>query len=186
MKKVLIVVLAVILVGAVAGGTYLFTKDDTADNQSQTNQSTENQTQPEQTTAQTEGTLESVTNSGSARKCDIAYNSEKGQATGTVYTDGKGRGRLAINAQQSDGKTSTINTLVTKQKAYLWFASAGKAIGFSFNIEDFKDKSSSNDIKSSGGLAPNDKFSMNCVNWTVDEATFAVPKDVNFATFPST
>lgn len=186
MKRPVIISLAILLIVLLLGGGYMLMNRDDNDSQNtqnQTPQTTETQAQ-QQSNAQTEGTLDQLTSGGNARQCDISYSGEKGQANGTIYTDGKGRARVKVNAKTEEGKDSEVNTLVTKQKAYLWFTSDGKSMGFSFDVSAFKDSSSDSSIKSYGGLGPNDKFSMNCQDWSVDEALLTPPKNVDFTAFP--
>ena len=184
MKKPIIVVLAVVVALAIAGGAYAFINRDSKDN-SRSSQSSQSEEQAEEasTSTQTEETLSSLTSGGQARQCDIDYKGEKGEGSGKVYTDGQGRGRMTIDVKAADGKQSQINTLVTKENAYLWFASGGQSFGFSFSVDAFKDTSSNSPIASTGGVGPNEKFTTECTGWSVDEGLLTPPSDVNFTAF---
>jgi len=175
----LVVVLALVLV---AGGSYVaMNRDDDNSNTktSETGQLTDGEQEHQ---AVTESTFQGINSSGEARYCEISYSGDQGQGDGTIYTDGQGRGRMSLQFNTAQGNTGASNTLVTADKAYAWFTSEGSAIGFVYDKAVFESNQST---ANTSGPTPDQKFSMDCHDWDVDESVLTPPTDVNFSTMPT-
>lgn len=183
-KKTLMIVGAVILVVAVAGGVFFMSKDDTNDNSSQdsqTNQKSSEQTQNTEQSQTEQGNLFSIASGGKAQQCEMNYSGTNGSGTGKMYTDGKGRGLMTIDIKTEKGNTGQSNTLVTADKVYSWTTANGQTFGF---VADKSKYTSSSSTSSASSADPNQKFDMNCQAWTIDESKLTVPSNVNFTALP--
>ena len=182
MSKGLIVASVVGLI-VLGGGAYYLVSNNSSNSSSETTQSssantTANTAEPEKQ----QTSFSTLSKSGKAQKCDFEYSSEKGSGTGTMYTDGNGRGRMTATYNTSKGE-GTSNTIVTADKAYGWFETAGKTTGFVYDKAKLE-KATSNVRGATSGPDVNQNFSVNCSDWSVDESMLTPPTNVNFQTIP--
>lgn len=188
LKKVLIGVVIVAVIGA--GAYILFGNKDNGDSTANNSSTGSSQNQISTTKDSTEnGNIYSLTTSGSARKCTFTYSGANGSGTGTMYSDGKGRGLMNMEVVTTEGNKASTNTLVTADKVYGWTDTGGHSMGFIYDRSSLETnldsaQSSSNSGSSSSTADPNKDYKLKCVSWTVDEATLAVPSDVMFTTIP--
>lgn len=181
-----VVAIIIVVIVALLGVFWFLMRDDgnNDDNKSATSSSQSNKSE----SLDYNGSLASLASAGKARKCTMNYSDESGgTGTGTSYTDGKGKSRLTITVTNSDGKQSTINTIVKDGKSYAWFVSGEQSFGY---ISDAKvpqgdDKAQATTTAPSGTVSPDKKFSMKCVSWSVDTSQFDVPTTINFITLPT-
>jgi len=128
------------------------------------------------------GNVFSLTEAGHEHQCSFSYSGSKGSGEGKMYTDGKGRGLMTIDLQTEKGNTGKSNTLLLNEKIYGWMDTNGKTVGFVYNKSTLT--SGSSNTASSGSVDPNQKFSLKCTDWTIDESKFVVPSNVNFMSLP--
>lgn len=184
-KIVIGVVIAVVLVG-VGAAAMMMGGDDTNNNTAGTNNNTSNNDQQASTTqeAKTEASLTSLATGGRAQKCTFSYSGSDGQGSGTMYTDGSGRGRMQIAVKTDKGNEGESNMLILSDKSYTWTKTDEGTFGFMLNTSDVKSSGSSS-ASTSNGSAGAQNYSMDCESWNVDSAVLAVPSDVNFISLPS-
>lgn len=178
---------AVVAVVAIAGVAFVVTrKDDSTGGSNATSNGTTNQ--PAQSAgegASESGNIYSLTDAGKARKCTFQYSGSNGTGSGTMYTDGKGRGLMTVDVKTERGNTGTSNTLVLSDKVYGWTTTGGSAIGFMYNKASLTGGSGASGANGSSAADPNQKFDLQCGSWNVDEAVLGVPQGVNFMSLPT-
>lgn len=182
MNKKLII--GVIIAVIVAGGGYLVVNNskDKDQNNSTSSQSTGDQKSSQSISNSTEEiktedtNAEKLAKSGKPQHCTFDYASEQSTAKGNMYTDGKGKSRMTIDAvKTAQGNSGTNDMIIRDNKYYSWITTAGQTIGFSGELG-----SQSGSQSSSSTAAPDKNFSMKCTGWTVDNSKFDVPTNVNF------
>lgn len=183
MSKPVIIGVAVVAVVALGGGAFFLTQDDDTSN-NETSQTQTDQANTEEEHAQ--GTFASITATGEPQQCDVSYEGEAGSGSGTIYSDGTGRGRMQLQFTTAEGNTGSSNTLVTADKAYAWFAgSEGAAIGFVYDKATFNTGTADTQANANGPSA-DQNFDMHCQDWNVDEALLTPPTDVTFTSISVT
>lgn len=178
LKKVLIGVAVVAVLGV--GAYFLFgNKDNDTANNSTANTNTSANSQTATSDQPESGNIYSLADAGTARTCTFTYTGSTGTGTGTMYADGKGRGLMTMKVETSSGKTLTTNTLLLSDKVYGWTGSTGFVYKKS-TLESGQSQSSSSSGSSSTTADPSKNYSLKCAGWTVDESMLTVPSDVNF------
>lgn len=185
------IVVGVIVAIAAVGGFIFLNKDDKKTDSNSTassqnppaNQNT--QSNNEDSEEAVEGSLETFRSAGMARKCNLSYSDSGGSGTGTMYTDGKGRGRISLNLTTERGNTGESNTLVTSEKSYSWTKTDGGSFGIVFDTKTIQPNSTGSPTTSSTQTAGKN-FSMKCRSWSVDESILSVPSNVKFTETPIT
>ena len=165
-KTIIAIVVAVILMAG--AGIWLASRSNNTSEQS----SSATQATPD---AKTESSMNEIIASGKAQECDMTYSGPNGSGNGKIYTDGNGRGRYTFSGTSEQGNTGEVNQILKDGKAYGWFQSSSQTIGFVFNTS-----ANSSSRTTGGGPGPNDRFSMTCKSWNVNESTFELPAGVNF------
>ncbi len=184
-KLVVGIIAAVVIIG---GGAYFVTKNNDSQNNNTSNQSASNSTQPESDSSASKGHIFSLADSGKPQKCTFTYSGSNGTGTGTMYSDGTGRGLMQIEVQSEKGNKGKSNTLVLSDKVYGWMETSEKAIGFIYDKAKLTEqaKNSQNNPPQAGTTVdPNKSFDLNCESWSVDEAMLSVPKNINFMAMPT-
>jgi uncharacterized protein YxeA len=184
MKKILMALAAVAVLGVGGWFGYQTLQDkpqDTANSAATQNTTNTNTTDGEENL---EGSLETFRSAGKARKCSLSYSGENGNGSGTMYTDGKGRGRITLDVATEKGNTGESNTLVLSEKSYSWTKTDSGTFGLAFNTSDIKTDSQSSNTSTQQSADKN--FSMKCKSWSVEESVLTVPSDVTFTSLPTT
>lgn len=182
--KLVVTIVAVIIL--LAGLYWVLVRDNSEDTEK--SNSTSSSQSSKSNDLDYNGSLASLAAAGKARKCTMDYSSDSGgKGTGTSYTDGKGRSRLTIVTTSDEGNQGTIDTIVKDGKSYAWIVSGDTTFGYisDAKVPQSSDTTSQSATAPSGTVSPDQKFSMKCVSWTVDESQFAVPTNINFVTLPS-
>lgn len=191
-KLFVIAIVTVILVGG--GAAYYFLSKDSGSESSATNQNlnansdkqTENSENQKTSADKVEGSLDTVSVSGKAQECDMTYSGPEGNGTAKMYSDGKGRGLMVTKVVKTDeGNSGTFNTLMTEKSVYSWSTDAEQEFGIMYDKDSLKTSSSSSDSTENTKPNPDQKFSMDCKSWTVDETKLTPPKGINFMSFPA-
>lgn len=183
-KKIIIGVVAVVVVGA---GAYLLfgNKDNGETSNSQANSSQSKEAANKNTSQ--EGNILSLSSGGSAKTCTFSAKTTSGSGTGTMYSDGKGRGLMNMKIVTNEGKTVMANTLLSGEKVYSWTVTDGQSRGFIFNKSSLEKKPSSDTAPSTSSSKSNvsQDYKLSCAKWTVDESMLAVPTTVTFTEMPN-
>ncbi len=176
-----IVAVVVLLIGIVAFVTLSNNKKS-----SNTSNTTTNSQEASQSNSTTNGNIFTIATGGEARKCTYNYSGQNGTGTGTMYTDGKGRGLMQMSVETSKGNSGESSVLLNADKVYSWTTSNGKTVGFVFNKSTFeKQGTTTSPSTSSTSVDPSQKFDLKCTAWSVDEAILTVPSNVNFMSMPT-
>ena len=117
-----------------------------------------------------------ISDGGRARKCTMSYATAGGNGKGTIYTDGKGQGRMVFTVDTDKGTEGEINQIRKGDTSYTWIQAGGRTVGYKATITS----STTNTVSSTSGPGLNDNFDMKCSSWTVDASQFTVPTDVTF------
>lgn len=179
------IIVAVVIVG---GGVYFVTKDKSSQNNSSSNQGSTNNAQQEADNNASKGNIFSLADSGKPQKCTFTYSGSNGTGTGTMYSDGTGRGLMQMEVKSEKGNTGKSNTLVLSDKVYGWMETSEKAVGFIYDKAKLTEQvknAQNNPSQASTTADPNKSFDLNCESWSVDEAMLSVPKNVNFMAMPT-
>ncbi len=183
-NKLIIIVILLVLAGGGAAFTLLKKDDKPTVNSNQTK--TQNQTQQTASEeSEVQGNLQTIRNDGTPRQCSMSYSDTAGNGTGTMFSDGKGRGRIQLELVTERGNKGESNTLMSGEKVYSWTKTDGGSFGLVFDASTVKAGSTGSPTTSSSQTGGKD-FSMKCKNWSVDEAVLTVPTDVNFSALPTT
>lgn len=112
------------------------------------------------------------------QECTFKYTGKSGEGSGKMYNDGNGSARMEMNLTTSKGNTGTSNQIIKDEKVYSWFDTGSHTIGMVMDVKQIEEKQQTGE--STTGPAPNESFSVNCKDWTVDDTKFEVPASVNF------
>lgn len=177
---------AIVAVVVIAGGAFLIFGrggDDSTTQNSQTNQTATESEQPSDASASTSSaSLRSLADGSEPRECSMTYSGPSGTGDGLMYADGKGRARMHIDLSTAEGNSGTIDQIVEGTTATSWFTTeTGQKIGFKLDLgsADSPDTPVSN-TPSNNSVPADQNFEVDCKAWTVDEAQFKVPSDVQF------
>ena len=185
MNRNIIIIVVVVLIVAAGGAFLLLKKDDSPVNKSQNTQTEqESVTQASEGTAM-QGNLQTLRSDGVARVCTMSYSDTAGSGNGTMYSDGKGRGRIQLSLKTERGNAGESNTLMTGDKVYSWTKTDGGSFGLVFDASTVKANSTSSPTTSSSQTGGKN-FELKCKGWTVDESVLTVPSDVKFTSLPAT
>lgn len=191
MNKIVVTIVGVVIAILAVGGYLLINKNkdsekssSNSNNQTSQSQNT-NSNQSSSEEESTEGSLETFRSAGKARSCTLAYSDTAGSGKGTMYTDGKGRGRIMLDLVTERGNTGQSNTLVLAEKTYAWTKTDSGSFGTVFDTKTIQPNSSGSPTTSNTQTAGKN-FSLKCKDWTVDESMLIVPSDVTFTALPST
>lgn len=185
-KKLIIGIIAVVVI--IAGGVFFVTKDDGNQNNSSSGEQAATNTEQQPSNNESKGNIFSLSDSGKPQKCTFTYSGTKGNGTGTMYTDGSGRGLMQIEVQTAKGNTGKSNTLVLSDKVYGWMETGEKSVGFVYDkakLTQQTQNAQNNPSQTSTNTDPNQSFDLQCDSWSVDEAMLSVPKNVNFTAMPA-
>lgn len=180
-KVTIAIVAAVVIIG---GGAAYFAMNQDEDTKTATQTTKSTSTEPASSSQETsvKGSLASIRSDGKARSCTFTYSG----GSGTMYSDGKGRGLLTMELVTEKGNVGQSNTLTTVDKVYSWTKTASGSVGFVFDASTLKTESStSSSASSSNTQNASQNFDLKCKNWNVDEAILTVPADVTFSTLPT-
>lgn len=105
---------------------------------------------------------------------------------GKLYTDGNSRGRSEA-AFEINGATTGAYAIFTKDTVYNWAQlPSGTAIGTKISRSALEASGESlTEEQRRQGAAFSAKYNFDCKPWTVDEAKFTPPEDVEFRETPS-
>lgn len=184
-KVTIAIVAAVVIIG---GGAAYFAMNQDEDTKTATQTTKSTSTEPASSSQETsvKGSLASIRSDGKARSCTFTYSGASGSGSGTMYSDGKGRGLLTMELVTEKGNVGQSNTLTTVDKVYSWTKTASGSVGFVFDASTLKTESSaSSSASSSNTQNASQNFDLKCKNWNVDEAILTVPADVTFSTLPT-
>lgn len=168
-KQPLLIAGAVVAILIIIGGVVYWQTSAKSDTNDTKTSSTES--------SSTNNSILGISDSGKAQKCTMSYSGNNGSGTGTIYTDGKGQGRYIFTAETEQGNSGEINQILKGDTSYSWLQSGGKTIGFKVKVDP---NSTSAATGNTSGPDLNSKFEMKCQPWTVDQAQFTMPSDVNF------
>lgn len=178
-KIVGLLIIVLIAVGGVAG--YVVSKDKASSTHATSATGSSPFKDPESDVY--DGNLLDITAAGKARTCTFSANVENVTSTGTLYTDGKGRGFMEINVAD---KGST-NILTLSDKIYGWTTAGGSTTGFTYTKAELQkiaaDAEASTQVSTAASSA-NQPFNMKCTSWRIDLSKFTVPTNINFLSLP--
>ncbi len=117
-----------------------------------------------------------ISDGGRARKCTMSYSTSGGEGKGTIYTDGKGQGRMVFAVGTDKGTEGEVNQIRQGDTSYTWIQAGGRTVGFKAKIAS----SNKNTVSSTSGPGLNDNYDMKCSSWTVDASQFTIPTDIKF------
>lgn len=177
-KKVLIVV-GVVAIAALGFGTWFFiNKEDKPQSNSETSAAQSSSGQASEAVAPK--TINGLLAAGANKKCILTTSDGSTQVTGTIYISAAKEMRGEYSST-SDGKTSAGNMIITQDVQYFWVPDSKQ--GIKINLSDVAANSQSTEQSSPSGLDTDKEYDFSCSDWTVDEALFVVPSDVNFMDF---
>ncbi len=182
-KKILAIIAVVAVVGI--GAVLLTRKDTPAANTQATQQSNETkETSSEETT---NGNLFTMVDAGRSHKCTYSYNGSAGESKGTMYVDGKGRGRMQMQVNSDENNKGEMNILLLADKVYSWTTTDQGTAGFVYDKAQFTQNqpSAQSPGSTSNTADPNQKFDLKCSDWSVDESMLTVPSNINFVSLPT-
>lgn len=179
-KKILIIIGIVAIIALGLTAWFLINKEDETQNNSETSaaQSSSNQVSEEAAPKTINGLLAA----GANKKCTLTTSDGGTQVTGTIYISAAKKMRGEYSST-SEGKTSAGNMIITQDVQYFWVPDSKQ--GIKINLSDVAANSQSAGQSNSGGLNTDKDYNFSCSDWTIDEALFVVPTDVNFIDFAS-
>lgn len=180
-KLIGIIIAALIVVGG--GAAYVVTQNKDDEKASTTTTAkAENKDSIDNGTYK--GDLLSITEAGKARKCTFSSTVENVTSTGTLYTDGKGRGFMEIVVSD----VGTVNALALSDKVYSWTTAGGSTTGFTYTKAELQQMAKEAGVDTDTNAAAsniNQPFDMQCTTWKVEVAKFTVPTNINFTALPA-
>jgi len=182
-KLIGIIISALLLVGG--GAAYVLTQNKDEDTKSsETSQTNTGSKDKQKDDSSVNASLLSITEGGKARKCTFQSTVENVTSTGTLYSDGKGRGLMQIEVSN----VGSTNVLSLSDKIYGWTTAGGSTTGFTYTKAELQKMAKdvgANSQANSAGSSANQSFDMKCTSWSVDAAKFTVPTNINFTALPT-
>lgn len=177
-KKILIAIIVVVII--LLGGIGWFATQNESDNTSTQSSSSQNS---DSKSSVTKGSLTSLSTGKKAQECTMSYSGANGSGTGTMYTDGNGRGRMHLDLKTEKGNVAQTDQIMKDNKAYSWTTTGEQTFGMVMDLSKMNSQQSQAQAQSQSGNSsptPSQDFDINCKDWKVDESKFAVPANVNF------
>ncbi len=188
MSKSLIIGIVAGIIAVGGGLTYfVLNKSNPTTQQSSDVQATQPQAEPQtQENLKTNGNLSTLTNSGKPQKCSFTYSSENGSGSGTMYSDGKGRGLMQMSVQANSGQPVNSNILMLSDRVYSWSTTDGKTFGIVFDRASLESHTDNmNSTQHQVGEELSKSYDIDCTSWSVDETLLVVPTNITFTALPA-
>lgn len=167
-KNILIIVGALVVLG---GGYFFFLADDDGgDSASSDNQAGTSQAE--------QASLNELLGRNQNLMCTYSDTDEQGNtSSGTTYIAG---GRMSGEFNLSANGQGTIKSYVINdgQAQYTW--QDGSDQGYKFDLSALEDPTDDSATDDSQSVDQNQDYDFNCQEWSVDEARFTPPSNVNF------
>lgn len=127
-----------------------------------------------------EATLKSLVSMGKTLKCSFSSKEKDNPINGVVYV-GKGKIREDFTTTISDKTPTNGHLIIDKTNMYMWTDDTKQGIRMSLDQIPTPNPSG----ESNGSQAPdmNKSMNFNCENWTLSDAMFSLPPQVNFQSF---
>lgn len=178
-----LLVIAIIAVLAIGGGTYVATKnkevkkaqlEDNVDTQANVNADANaniNANLGINANTDAKGSLRSMLAVGRSQKCTYTNTAGGATSSGTFYISADGSMRGDFTVQTSAG-SQTSSMIVKNGTSYVWSGTQGSKMSATTNGTDTFNINTGFDLDS--------QFGYNCENWSKDESKFTVPSSVKF------
>lgn len=174
-KNLLVGIAAAVIILLGAGGIFLYSKNKTTT----TPNSTVATLSPTQKENSSEGSLKDIFSNPGNKKCEYGVKLQEGETKGTIYNSAdKAYGEMQLISSSKTQKTFFIRNGDT---FYMWGDSLPTGIKMTLSVEEMTSKLSANQPS----LAPEQKVTFKCSDWTVDSKKFTPPADVKFTDMSS-
>jgi hypothetical protein len=180
MKKIIIPILLIVLLGAGIGG-YLFLNKPTSEVKPQdatTQTVTENKPTEGKTSDSFVGTVTDLMKKTIPQKCEATYTEKTSEFKGTYYFNPsvKKTRMDIVSTVDENGKTMEFNThmIIDETYAYSWMD--GQKTGMKISVV----VPTTNGTPKTEASQLNKQVSFTCTPWIVDGAMFELPGDVQF------
>lgn len=178
-KNVLIIVAAIVVVGAGIGTVLVLNNRDDKPtvNESQTEniQNTENIDQTSENNTTTES-IRALLTKGESQECTFSYEESGTSVSGTAYFSNQEQLRLNFKSQGST-ESQDGSMIIKDGQQYFWDNNTKQGVKFAFSQEEAE---SSQQQSQSQGIDPSKDINFTCKAWEVDSAFFTPPTDVKF------
>lgn len=177
-KKIVIGIIVMVVLALGAGAWYFTQKDETITPNTATTQPAN---QEQQTETSSPKTINGLMSAGANKKCTLSTTDGNAQVSGTIYIAGakKMHGEYTTT---SEGKNTVSNMIITKDVQYFWSPDSKQGVKINLSEATVNNQQQTSQ-QNPGGIDTDKEYDFSCSDWTVDEAKFVVPADVNFMDF---
>jgi len=166
-KTLIIVIALIIIVAGFLGYSKLAGKTST--NPSVTIQNDQNKTEGAVT-----GTIKGLLEKGLTQKCTITYPDNEG--TGTMYLSGR---KFSSEFTMNVGEGQKITGYSVSDGNYIYIWSNASTTGTKMKIDTALENAPTGTDTTQGGNL-NEELKFNCSGWTLDQAKFTPPSNIQF------
>ena len=123
---------------------------------------------------------------GQPRRCTFTSTVDGEESSGTIYTDGE-RTRIE-SLYETEGETYTSGVLGLGDETYNWSQFDGQTRGMIIPVQSVLDSATATEEAAVAGnvdpalILGNSDINYSCERWTIDEALFVPPRDIEFQT----